>query len=163
MAYHRSTLVVFLDLEKAFEQASPDSILIALVEVQGCLLAWLRDYLHHPQARARFQGYKSSFTELENGTPQGGILSSFLFNFLMEHLVALMFREGTELLSYADDLILVVTGHSNMMNRVQQVLDLTTEKCEAFGLKISAQNSRALAIRSATPDGQLQIQGIGVE
>ncbi|XP_050715642.1 uncharacterized protein LOC126998207 [Eriocheir sinensis] len=110
-----------------------------------------------------FQGHKSSFRELENGTPQGGILSPFLFNILMEQLVALPFREGTVLLSYADDLALVVTGRGNRMDKAQQALDLITEKCEALGLKISAQKSRAMAIRAATPAGQLQAQGIGLE
>ncbi|XP_050709221.1 uncharacterized protein LOC126994012 [Eriocheir sinensis] len=164
-ANHRPTLVVFLDLEKAFELASPDAILIALVEkgVRGRLLAWLRDYLHRRRARVRFQGHKSSFRELENGTPQGGILSPFLFNILMEQLVALPFREGTVLLSYADDLALVVTGRGNRMDKAQQALDLITEKCEALGLKISAQTARAMAIRAATPAGQLQAQGIGLE
>ncbi|XP_050724058.1 uncharacterized protein LOC127002289 [Eriocheir sinensis] len=127
------------------------------------MLAWLRDYLHRRRARVRFQGHKSSFRELENGTPQGGILSPFLFNILMEQLVALPFREGTVLLSYADDLALVVTGRGNRMDKAQQALDLITEKCEALGLKISAQKSRAMAIRAATPAGQLQAQGIGLE
>ena len=44
------------------------------------------------------------------GMPQGNILSLFLFNFLMEQLVALPFQDGTVLLSYADDLALVVSG-----------------------------------------------------
>ena len=51
-ANHRPTLVVFLDLEKAFELASHNAILTALVEkgVRGKLLAWLRDYLLHRRA-----------------------------------------------------------------------------------------------------------------
>ncbi|XP_076041806.1 uncharacterized protein LOC143025691 [Oratosquilla oratoria] len=108
---HRPAIVVFLDLEKAFELASPHAILAALVRkgVMGRMLAWLRDYLQHRRAMVKFQGLKSSFQRLENGTPQGGILSPFLFNLLMEQLVALPFHNGTILLSYADDLALVVT------------------------------------------------------
>ena len=52
-ANHHPTLVIFLDLEKAFELASsPHAIITALVEkgVRRKLLAWLRDYLLHRRA-----------------------------------------------------------------------------------------------------------------
>ncbi|XP_076030419.1 uncharacterized protein LOC143018719 [Oratosquilla oratoria] len=116
---HRPAIVVFLDLEKAFEQASPHAILAALVRkgVMGRILAWLRDYLQHRRARVKFQGLKSSFQRLENGMPQSGILSPLLFNLLMEQLVALPFHYGTILLSYADDLALVVTGKGNKLRK----------------------------------------------
>ena len=163
-ANHRPTLVVFLDLEKAFELASPHAILAALVRkgVRGRLLAWLQDYLQHRRARVKFQGLKSSYKELENGTPQGGILSPLLFNLLMEQLVALPFHDGTVLLSYADDLALVVTGRGNKLRRTQQALDIISSKCEELGLKISAEKSRAMMIKAADPAWQLRAQGVGL-
>ena len=161
---HRPTVAVFLDLEKAFELASPHTILAALARkgVRGRLLAWLQDYLHHRRARVRFQGHRSSFRQLENGTPQGGILSPFLFNVLMEQLVALPFQEGTALLSYADDLALVVTGRGNKLGRAQQALDLITTTCEELGLQISAQKSRAMMLKARNPAWQLRVQGVGL-
>ena len=119
---HRPTTTV--------ELASPYAILAALVRrgIRGSLHAWLQDYPQHCQARVKFQGHKSSYTELENGTPQDGILSPFLFNLLMEQLVALPFQDGTVLLSYADDLILFVSGRSNKLRKIQQALDLISDK-----------------------------------
>ncbi|XP_076044815.1 uncharacterized protein LOC143027414 [Oratosquilla oratoria] len=159
---HRPAIVVFLDLEKTFELASPHAILAALVRkgVMGRMLAWLRDYLQHRRAKVKFQGLKSSFQRLENGTPQGGILSPLLFNLLMEQLVALPFYNGTILLSYADDLALVVTGRGNKLRKVQQALDIISGKCEELGLKISAEKSRVMMVRAADPAGQLCVQGI---
>ena len=164
-ANNQPTIVVFLDLEKAFELASPHAILAALVRkgIRGRLLGWLQDYLQQRQARVRFQGHKSPYLTFENGTPQGGILSPFLFNVLMEQLVALPFREGTILLSYADDLALVVTGRGDKLARTQVALHLITAKCEELGLKISAVKSRAMAIKTPTPAGQLlSVQGVGL-
>ncbi|XP_076039453.1 uncharacterized protein LOC143024524 [Oratosquilla oratoria] len=161
---HRPAIVVFLDLEKAFELVSPHAILAALVRkgVMGGMLAWLRDYLQHRRARVKFQSLKSSFQRLENGTPQGGILSPLLFNQLMEQLVALPFHNGTILLSYADDLALVVTGRGNKLRKAQQALDIISGKCEELGLKISAEKSRAMMVRAADPAGQLCVQGVGL-
>ncbi|KAK3895846.1 hypothetical protein Pcinc_000461 [Petrolisthes cinctipes] len=159
---HRPTVAVFIDLEKAFELASPHAILDALVKkgVLGRMLAWLRDFLQHRRGRVRFQGHKSSFQEMENGTPQGSILSPLLFNLLMEQLVALPFHTSTVLLSYADDLALMVTRRGNKLRKTQQALDLISEKCQDLGLKISAEKTRAMMLKVADPAWQLRVQGI---
>ena len=156
---NRPAVVVFLDLEKAFELASAHAILVALVQkgIRGRLLAWIEDYLLHRRARVRFQGRLSSYREMENGTPQGGILSPTLFNLLMEQLVNLPFREGTALLSYADDLALVVTGRGNKITMAQEALDLVSHKCCELGLKNSAEKSKAMAFKVALPDRRLTI------
>lgn len=103
-------LIVFLDLKKAFELANGEAILHSLVKkgVQGKLLAWTRGYLAGRCTRVRFQGQLSATHHFENGTLQGGILSPFLFNVLMEDLVALDLGRGAHLFCYADDLQLVV-------------------------------------------------------
>ncbi|KAK3895863.1 hypothetical protein Pcinc_000476 [Petrolisthes cinctipes] len=159
---HRPTVAVFIDLEKAFELASPHAILDALVKkgVLGRMLAWLHDFLQHRRGRVRFQGHKSSFQEMENGTPQGSILSPLLFNLLMEQLVALPFHTSTVLLSYADDLALMVTRRGNKLRKTQQALDLISEKCQDLGLKISAEKTRAMMLKVADPAWQLRVQGI---
>ncbi|KAK3884439.1 hypothetical protein Pcinc_011276 [Petrolisthes cinctipes] len=97
---------------------------------------------------------------MENGTPQGSILSPLLFNQLMEQLVALPFHTGTVLLSYADDLALMVTGRGNKLRKTQQVLDLISEKCQDLGLKISAEKTRAMMLKAEDPAWQLRVQGI---
>ncbi|XP_069992289.1 uncharacterized protein [Penaeus vannamei] len=110
------SVIVFLDLEKAFELANHDAILHALAEkgVKGKLLKWVKDYLSNRKARVRFQGHTSDFYPFENGTPQGGLLGPFLFNLLIVKLVEIPFPNNTHLLAYADDLQLVVTGTGNL-------------------------------------------------
>ncbi|KAG0706165.1 putative RNA-directed DNA polymerase from transposon BS [Chionoecetes opilio] len=81
---------------------------------------------------------------------------------MMEQLVALPFQAGTVLLSYADDLALVVNGRGDRLCKTQRALDLITTKCEELGLKISAQKTRAMMIRAANPACQLRVQGIGL-
>ena len=157
---HRPAIAVFLDLEKAFELASPAAILDALVRkgIRGRMLAWIRDYLQGRKSRVRLQGHTSTYSELENGTPQGGVLSPFLFNLLMEVLVSILLPRGTHLLSYADDLVLVVTG-ANKFEAAQRALHTITEKCAELGFKISGAKSKAMAFNSMSPPRRLVIQG----
>ena len=165
LANNRPAVVVFLDLEKAFELASPTAIADALARkgVSGRLLKWTYDYLSSRNARVSFQGHKSSILDFENGTPQGGVLSPTLFNVLMEALVSLPLHRNVTLLSYADDLALVATGVGDRVARAQAGLDAVTRACKELGLKVSAEKSRAMTIMSSTPDRNLRIQGVQLE
>ena len=51
----------------------------------------------------KFQGHISSYKDLENGAPQGGILSPVLFNILMENIAVLQLPVGVDVFIYADD------------------------------------------------------------
>ena len=158
-------VVVFLDLEKAFELASPTAIADALAirGVKGRLLRWTHDYLRNRTAKVKFQGHHSGSLEFENGTPQGGVLSPTLFNALMEELLALPLHRDVTLLSYADDLALIATGRGNRVAKAQASLDTITAACRELGLKVSSEKSRAMAINGPTPDEALRIQGARLE
>ncbi|XP_064096330.1 uncharacterized protein LOC135208112 [Macrobrachium nipponense] len=133
----RKAIVVFLDLEKAYELASAAAILEALADkaVKGNLLAWAKGYMQNRQARVTFQGASSDFLNLENGTPQGGILSPFLFNVLMEKLATTTLPNGVEIFIYADDVCLVSTDRHRSHQNMQSA-------CKDLGLKITLQRQK---------------------
>ena len=161
----RPAIVIFLDLEKAFELASPTAIAHALASkgVSGRLLQWTHDYLCDRSAKVRYQGHTSMSHVFENGTPQGGVLSPTLFNVLMGVLVELPLHRQVTLLSYADDLALVCAGRGNRVARAQVALDAVTEACKELGLKVSAEKSRAMAVMAPTPEEALRIQGVRLQ
>lgn len=138
----RSGLVVFLDLEKAFEMASPPGILNALAEkgVRGHLLQWVRGFLTGRRAQVRFQGHLSDSHSHTLGTPQGSCLSPLLFNILMEGLFTIDYGHGVRLLCYADDLALGISGHC-YQNRTPQALDRLQQRCCFLGLKINPEKT----------------------
>lgn len=144
----RQAVAVFLDLEKAFEIASATTILAILAEkgVGGRLLRWIGDYLEGRQAAVRFQGHTSRTLHLENGTPQGGILSPVLFNVLVEQLTKLAAGPHARILCYADDVAMVVTG-PNRMTRARALLRSVTRACETMGLIINRDKTKAVAFR----------------
>ena len=100
------------------------------------MLAWNKNYLMQRQARVKFQGTFSTYKDLENGTPQGGILSPYLFNLLMENLLNLQFPKNVDILIFADDVCVVVRG-AYKVRTMQRALNLIIEKSAELGLKIN--------------------------
>ncbi|XP_076049326.1 uncharacterized protein LOC143030002 [Oratosquilla oratoria] len=78
----------------------------------------------------------------------------------MEQLVSLPFTAGTVLLSYADDLVLVVTGHGNLIAKTQEALNLLSKKSEELGLKVSAEKSEAMMFSAPAPTQYLHVQDV---
>ena len=157
-------IVIFLDLEKAFELASRLAITEILIKkgVRGQMLSWLSDYLDSRQACVRFQGVLSDLHTFDNGTPQGSVLSPTLFNLLMEDIVSQQYSTKTKVLSYADDLVLVSTRP--WQSEVETDLETLEDRCEYLGLKISAEKTKAIAIRQQVISPfRLSIQGRSIE
>ena len=150
--------IIFLDFEKAFELASPAAILHSLARkgVKGHLLAWNKNYVKNRKARVRFQGHTSEFKDLENGTPQGGILSPFLFNILMEHIACLRLPNGVYIFIYADDVCAVARG-VNKFHNMQTALNMIFETSSEIGLKINIQKTKAMAIRHTNTERNFKI------
>ena len=76
--------------------------------------------------------------------------------------MALPFHDETVLLSYADDLALVVSGRGDKLRRTQHALNLISRKCEELGLKISAGKSLSMMVKAADPAWQLRVEGVGL-
>lgn len=157
-------VAIFLDLEKAFELASRLAVTELLINkgVKGRMLSWLADYLHERSAKVRYQGILSQSLRFENGTPQGSVLSPTLFNLLMEDIVRQPYHCATKVLSYADDLVLVSTIPSQ--SSLDRDLQIIENRCEYLGLKISAEKSRAMSIRTMNnAPFHLELQGRPLE
>ena len=102
------TCRAFIDLKGAFDRANKDVVMEELIMkgVKGKLLGWIQDYLYDRQGKVWFQGSYSSNGTFELGTPQGGVLSPMLFNVLMDKIARHPFPQGTEVIIYADDILL---------------------------------------------------------
>uniref|UniRef100_A0A0P4WAG8 Reverse transcriptase domain-containing protein n=1 Tax=Scylla olivacea TaxID=85551 RepID=A0A0P4WAG8_SCYOL len=111
-----------MDLEKAFETANASAILFI------------------------FQGSLSRTGTFENGTPQGSILSPFLFNVLVENIASLNIR-GTKILVYADDIAIISTGPS-YERRAREAAEAVAMTCQELGLKINTDKTRAMHLGS---------------
>lgn len=68
MVNNHLAIIVFLDLDKAFELASPNAIANALAArgVRGRSLKWAHDYLRNRTPKVRFQGHHSLTLTFKN-------------------------------------------------------------------------------------------------
>ena len=160
----KAAAVAFLDYEKAFELASPAAILFSLVNrgVKGNLLAFNKYYLQNRQARVKFQGTVSSYKNLENGTPQGGIISPFLYNILMENIARLELPQGVDLLIFADDVCIAARGR-NKINNLQRAVNMIMEKSKELGLKIKTNKAKTMIIKDKKPERNITINNQQIE
>ena len=164
IANDKAKTTVFLDIEKAFDRAQPLVILEELVRlgVKGKMLTWIQRYLTGRKARVIFQGQASGYMLLENGTPQGGVLSPMLYNVLMNVLAQLNYPAGTQHIGYADDVVLQTSGKNSAVN-MQEALDALTDKCEEIGLTVSHTKTKAMAKTRSIPPTKLHIQGRDID
>lgn len=164
LGHPTATIIIFLDIEKAFELANPFAIadILARKGIKGNLLSWIYDYLTDRTARVKFQGQYSEHKHLENGTPQGGVLSPTLFNVLMEEIVSCQLPDQTQVISYADDLAIVV-GKNGALRKAKTALQIVERKCRELGLKVSDSKTKAMFLGSSTPREALHIQDSPIE
>ena len=127
-----------------------------------CVCGWAKKYLRNRKARVKFQGHLSSYKDLENGTPQGGILSPFLFNILMENIVNLTLPNNVDIFIYADDVCIVSRGAHRIRN-LQKALNGISEKTKELGLKINANKTKTMMIKGPRPEQTMYIDNNPIE
>ena len=130
--------------------------LLARKKVAGKLLAWSYDFLKDRQMRVKYQGTFSDYSTLQNGTPQGSVLSPYLFNILMDYLLQTTTPQNVEILSYADDIAIIATGPNAFAN-IQEALNSVASAIDKLGLKISLTKTTAITFLYPDPRRHLKI------
>jgi len=147
-------LAVFIDFEKAFELANITSLLDILCTdkgIKGNILGWLKDYLLGREGYTMVQGVKSEVMPLFQGTPQGSVLSPFLFNIIIDKLLNMIYKslppetsKNVVVNSYADDIVLV-SNHWNAKNSLDLALHGLELASMVLGLKVNLKKTKAMA------------------
>ena len=98
----------------------------------------------------------SEYHTLYNGVPQGGILSTLLFNCVIELLMNLEIP-GSKLFAYADDIAIVCRNRFNAGQIAQNALKIVAAKCEELGLKISLTKTKCMAMLCDNPKDNIKL------
>ena len=111
---NRNLLRKFLDLEKAFALMWTNGVLAQLtkLDIKGRLLGWVQDFLKDRKIQVRIGSDLSDIKLLDNGSPQGSVLSLILFNILAHSQYDALKDLFAEVSQYADDAAVWKSGRS---------------------------------------------------
>ena len=104
LAKKRTALGIFLDIVGAFDNVTHEGIANALqeLEMSPFLVHWIENLLRHRTVQVELNGEKVK-REVVKGNPQGGILSPFLWNCVLNSLLVDLRNKGFHVQAYADD------------------------------------------------------------
>ena len=102
---------IFLDIVGAFDNVTFRSFVAALqgLGMSKILTSWIETLPRHRTVQVELCGDKVK-REVVKRNPQGGILSSFLWNCVLNSLLLELHSRGFYVQAYADDLAVLVTG-----------------------------------------------------
>ncbi|KAG0433116.1 hypothetical protein HPB47_020203, partial [Ixodes persulcatus] len=151
---HLDTRVILgLDLTKAFDTIRHDAVLENLerLGVGRRTFNYIQDFLSDRTAQISIGGVTSDDINLGGrGTPQGSVLSPYLFNVAMIELPAKLSKiEGLQHSIYADDITLWMTGGRDgfIQDTLQEAIRTIEEYVTPRGLTCSPQKSELLLLK----------------
>lgn len=136
-------LSVFLDIEKTYDMVWKEGLLFKLdgmgIDIQ--MFNWIKNFLSNRTLKVRVGDSFSDTFVVENGTPQGSVVSPILFIIMINDIT--VFKDPNIRFSlYADDLAIWKCGNmGNLAKSIQNALDEITTWCSKWGFKMSVVKS----------------------
>ena len=105
---NKDTIVVFVDLEKAYDKVWRQGLFIKMRDagIHSNMYWWIKDFLTDRTIATQIEGVTSTKECLEEGIPQGRSLSCTLFTLYINDIAKYLPDTHTAL--YADDLLFLV-------------------------------------------------------
>jgi ribonuclease HI len=168
MESEKYALGIFIDIENAFPTVSEHGIVKALVrlDIPEGIRRWIGDMLRGRTITARLLDVEKD-RETSLGCPQGGILSPFLWNAVMDSLLSSLRAQLVFTQAYADDVVGLFTGIDppTLVDHAQTFLDNALNWAQENGLTLSKAKTEAVVFtrkKGWRPRRQLRIQGTNV-
>ena len=112
LAKKKPALGIFVDIiVGAFDNITHKSVgnVLRELEVSPFLACWIENSLRHRTVRAELNGEMVK-REVMKGDPQGGNLSTFLWNCVLNYFLIERRNKGFHVQDYADNVAISVTG-----------------------------------------------------
>ena len=157
--HHSHTVVVYLDLQGAFDKVWHPGLLykLAKIGISGRMFRWIEDYLLNRTFQVRVGNSLSDIHPVNAGVPQGAVLSPTLFNLMLHDLPE---KQGINIYTYADDITISCSGQNLEKLRIDiqcYLTDLITW-LHLWGMVVSvSKSSMQVFSRSRRPEIILRI------
>ena len=144
LAKKKTALGIFLDIVGAFDNITFRGIAAALrgLGVSSVLITWIENMMEHRTIQVELQG-ETVKREVVKGNPQGGILSPFLWNCVLNTLLTELRNRGFYVQAYADDLAVLISGTDTLWIRgmAQKALNIAAEWANKQELQFSSKKT----------------------
>ena len=145
----RISLMILLDLSKAFDSVSHD-ILLKKCNQLGTDEFWFKDYLSDRAQSVRLESVISSPPEITYGVPQGSISGPILFLIYINDMSEALKKYF--LIQFADDSQLVLSGSVDELEVLLQQGELALKEAKEYfqknGLNVNEQKTQCMFIGS---------------
>ena len=159
---------IFLDIVGAFDNVTFCSFVAALrgLGMSKILTSWIETLLRHCTVQVELYGDKVK-REVMKGNPQGGIVSPFLWNCVLNSLLLELRSRGFYVQAYADDLAVLVTGADMLWIRgmAQKAIDIAANWASEQELQFSSKKTEILLFthKRNSDLGSLSLNGTKLE
>ena len=159
------TIAVFFDLQKAYDTAWKRGILNKLYQfgLRGHLPTAIVNFLTNRQIKVRIGSTYSEARDIEEGVPQGSVLSCTLFAIAIDDVIDCL-PLGVKATLYVDDLTIYASGTKNMAERqISLAIKRLETWCNRTGFQFSAQKTVSMHIcrvrKCSKPAPRLDLNG----
>ena len=139
------SLIVFLDLKSAFDNATHCGIVLKLAQrgIKGAPLKFFKDYLNNRKYSVVVGNTSSDSFNSTSGVPQGAVLSPTLFAILLSDFPH---TEDTLSFMYADDIAVIANGtdYHKVQQKLQRAVSTIMEWFDEWGLVANPNKSKVL-------------------
>lgn len=144
-----TSIVVAFDLEKAFDTVNHDCLIYKLIKADFPVIfvRLISNYLKNRNLVVKNRNCFSDPFVLDSGVPQGGVLSTILFNLYTSDLPS-VFSNKISVAMYADDVLLICSNKipeiatSEMQDNIYNYIDY----CNKWRLKVNESKTQCMSI-----------------
>ena len=133
-------VAIFIDLEKAYDMVWQQLVLKILqkLELKGNLPNFILNFLKNRKIKVRIGDTLSEPIDVDNGLPQGSVLSCILFLLIINSIFEELEEDVYKAL-FCDDGLFWATGKNlnDVIKTIQKALNCISEWCDYHGPKIS--------------------------
>ena len=146
---NKHTIIVFFDIMKAYDTSWKRGILRSIYEfgMRGNLPVFLQNFLKNRQIKVKIGQTHSELVDVDEGVPQGSVLSCTLFAIAIDSIVEKLKNLQVKIVLYVDDLTIYATGNTNTAERqIKAAIRKVEEWSLETGFQFSAPKTVAMHV-----------------
>uniref|UniRef100_A0A3Q2ZQ74 Reverse transcriptase domain-containing protein n=1 Tax=Kryptolebias marmoratus TaxID=37003 RepID=A0A3Q2ZQ74_KRYMA len=155
-----SVVAVFFDIEKAYDMMWVEGLLIKLYKmgIKGKIFNWIKDFLANRKLQVRIGEVVSGKYVVENGTPQGSIISPVLFSIMINDVFKDLGQDmGCSL--FADDGAVWKRGKNVefCVKKLQEEIYKIEKWAFQWGFKFSVEKSKVMLFTQKKTNKEIKL------